>query len=316
MTTENAEQVNTNAAFLAGFDDEAGSTAEIIQDDKETESATEPKDEALAADTATVDEQAEPAETKTEEPNPLDTRLAAIEATIANIGSIKQGLDKLAGTVGGIGRTINELQSVQRNQPQGSPAAEGARKLELKLEKLSRDYPDIAEALNEDLRSVLSTQSQSIDSSAIQALIDQRVAEQAEQIRSEAKLELQRNRLDIKVPDWEKALGKVDDSGSVVRDAEGRFVPNEQFNAWFSAKPVEFRNEFANTSSADFLATAINQFKNDIAARTESKRTQQQNQSNRLAEAANPQGVVKAGGKSQSTRSAFLQGFEEGPRSA
>jgi hypothetical protein len=187
-----------------------------------------------------------------------DDETAALKARVAEFSSLKSGLDTLAGTVGGLKRTLLQLQEIQKNSAPQSAAARGALKLEAAMVKeLAEDYPDIAEKLLPALERIVGA------AGPAPAASDEVIALREKVSSMEEKMEKRELRaLSRAHPNWETNLvGAKDEYGEVIRNSDGQVVPSRAYVQWLGTKSPEFRKEFTNTDDADFVAAGLTEFK-------------------------------------------------------
>lgn len=241
----------------------------------------------------------------------LEERLAAIEA---NFPAVKQGLDSLAGRVGGINRTLQE----RLNQITTSPQATAAMKVTAdKLKKLSADYPELAASLAEDLSEILSSVPRATAAPSLDPAL-------VEEIKHSVLMETERKALGREHPNWEQDIALKDEMGRALRDPSGRYIPSQVFIEWLNSKPDTFKNAFMGGIDADFLSNGLKDFKAYRSARqgqvpaqpapTASPASAAQapgNKQARLAAAITPRGVsAPVGTASLSEDDAFVSGFK------
>lgn len=274
MTTEDQGTTTTDDseddALMAGFNAEQG--IEPAQD-----TAIPAQQAAVDAFAAEVDgdepkEEPKPEATETKVETAFNDltqdEKQSLRALLAESGSLKQGLDKLAGTVGGINRTLLNLQAVQRTAPQGSAAAEGARKLEDAIraaleEEVGSEYPELAPRLIKGLtKAFAGTTGQQPAAPAVD--VDGIV----QQVEARVEESVNRRILAKAHPNWEADLALKDETGAPVKGADGKYLPSPFFKTWIGGKDDDFKRKFMETNDADFLADAISDFKTFRTAQT------------------------------------------------
>lgn len=245
-----AEELAMTGAFDAIRGNETPATAQAAADAFIAE-----VDKDVAAEPVANEKPTETAQAAVEAlPN---DEIAALKARVAEFGSLKSGLDKLAGTVGGINRTLMQLQKIQSDAPQGSLAATAARKVEAAMMKeLAEDYPDIAEKLLPAFERIAGAAAPAAANEDVTALRTRLEA-------AEARLEKRELRELSKVhPDWDTNLiAAKDEYGEPMRNAEGKVIPSRAFTQWLASKPEEFRTEFMVADDASFVADGLTDFK-------------------------------------------------------
>jgi hypothetical protein len=260
VTTEAAVAVATpqddEAAFMAGYSATSGESAQETEPAAEKSAADTFVDEVNATEAAVP---AEPAAIASVPDTLTPEEIVAMRAVAAHFGSVRQGLDKLSGTVGGMNRTLISLQDIQRQQPSGSPAAEGARKMEEAIktameETVGEQYPELTPRLIEGLTKVFGATAQAaappIDVAAIEERLTASMGDRME-----------RRLLARAHPNWEASLAEKDAQGQPIKAADGKYVPSESFVAWLGTKDESYRTTFMSTNDADFLSSALDDFK-------------------------------------------------------
>ena len=261
MTTEDTQATDDNTeddALLAGFNETQGieETTQATAVPADTQAAMDEFLGEVEGEPAAVVEQVTEAQVETAFNDLTQEEKTGLRALLSESGSLKQGLDKLAGTVGGINRTLQQLQAVQRTAPQGSAAAEGARKLEdairAELEKaVGGEYPELAPRLIEGLTKAFSgataqPAAPSVDVDAITESVEARVEER-----------MNRKALAKAHPNWEAELALKDETGAPVKGPDGKYLISPAFKAWVATKEEGFGQKFMETNDADFVSDAI-----------------------------------------------------------
>jgi hypothetical protein len=247
--------------------------------------------------------------------------VAEWRAMKAAFPSVKQGLDSIAGRLGGMNRVIQELQHARQTQPQGSPAVARAERIAAdQLKKLSADYPELASALADDLTEILSAPQSQAATQKIDVEAINRNAEHAAVSRVEKRM------LDRAHPNWEADIALKDELGRPLRDQSGRYIPSQTFVEWLQSKPENFRQAFIGAVDSDFLSSGLTDFKEFRAQRLGQGSALPTRQSSpapsaaptpaaskqaRLAAAITPQGRTSSvGSAALSEDDAFTAGFQ------
>lgn len=267
-------------------------TPEPSDDDDQTQTATD----APPAPAETDDSAKKPTAQTPPATNPLEgvpaDQLRALVELAPEVQRLRKGLDSVAGQVGGINRLLKELQSVSASQPQGSPAAAAAQKIEANLlEHLSADYPELAEALAKDLSKVLATAAPSgatVDESKLEEIVGKRLAAATEDVHRRVRLELAQERVYEVHPNWEADIAAKDASGKPIMTPDGKYRASQEFLQWFGAKDDGFRREFESTDSPTFLIKALTEFKEYRAAAQKARAQKRQ----RLEAGVTPRGAT------------------------
>jgi hypothetical protein len=249
----------------------------------------------------------------------LEQRLAALESSFP---SFRQGLDSVAGRLGGMNRVLQELREVRASQPQGSAAAAVQKIAVTQLKNLSSDYPELAKAFADDLNEILSAP---LGSSPATPQVDvEAIAQRAEH---SAIVRLERRLLDREHPNWDADIALKDEMGRPLRDPSGRYLPSPVFVDWLKSKPEPFRQAFVGGIDSDFLSSGLKDFKEFRASRQGQGSAQPAHSSGpaqaaqapassskqaRLAAAITPRGSSSgvAGSAALTEDDAFLSGFK------
>jgi len=267
VTTEDTQTTTTDEesednALLAGFNETQGieETTQATAVPADTQAAMDEFLGEVEGEPAAVVEPVTDAQVETAFNDLTQEEKTGLRALLSESGSLKQGLDKLAGTVGGINRTLQQLQAVQRTNPQGSAAAEGARKLEESIraaleEEVGGEYPELAPRLIKGLTKAFSgataqPAAPSVDVDAITESVEARVEER-----------MNRKALAKAHPNWEAELALKDETGAPVKGSDGKYLISPAFKAWVATKEEGFGQKFMETNDADFVSDAITEFK-------------------------------------------------------
>ena len=206
-------------------------------------------------------DQAPPVQSQPQRREPtIEERIAAIEASNR---SLRQGVDSVAGRLGGI------HQQIQRNEQRQPPHDAQQSNVRLaqkitadRLKRVNEDYPGLAESLASDLNELITATPADgaappqIDIEAIQS-----AAEYAAVSRVERRL------LNRDHPQWEVDIALKDELGRPLRDASGRYLPSPVLLEWLDTKPEHFRSQFSGAVDADFLSSCLREFKEYRATR-------------------------------------------------
>jgi hypothetical protein len=258
---------DSDADMEAGFAAVRGAPAQM----------TDPAPAAPVESKAEAEPAAEPADPK----EPQKDELRALIASIVTeaITPIQGSMRNIAGNVGGLKSELQRLANVQRTHPDGSAAAEGARKAsELILKRVAENYPELSKDLAADLSEALGAAQAAPDAAAIEQIVEKKVSQRETQLAAET--------LDVVRPNWKLDIAARDAAGNPVMDDAGRIVPGKAFMDWLGTKGDDFRRTFWTTNSIRFLAGAVDEFKatqQDVAKPRENKQA-------RLAAAVTPVG--------------------------
>lgn len=308
---ESAEDADLMAGFTAvAGEPEAAPAATATDDDPtpaqaaadafadELDGAPEEKTEQqqAAEEATTAAAQAALGSMSDDEINTLRKRLG-----LESIDSLKQGLDNLAGRVGGINRVLQSIQSIGRDAPQGSATATAAAKFNrLVLKELSEfknlesEYPDLAQHIAPVLDRVIEATANAAakDAQPNDVVMGELRRLQEREFKREARA------VERAVPNWQAEIAEKNAQGNPVKNDKGQYVPSQKFVEWFKAQPAEFRDEFWNGTDADVVIEGVTQFRQYASsaptpapapapAPAAATRSKQQ----RLAAAATPSGM-------------------------
>lgn len=234
------EAAAEDAAFAAAFNEQRGQSEEPAVEP--VEPAVEPAVEPVEP-VEPVAEQEPQAET----PKAVLAGLTEEQITqaLARVSQQQMTIDKLGGRIGQL------MQQVEKLKDQPRTAAE-QRSFDLKLEKLGQTFPELAEILREDLKSI------SVAPVAEQPAQQTFTAEDVDRIVSEklGTFKVQQERaLEVKVlgsvhPDWEQVIRTP--QFALWRDnviADGKELMESENAAYISRKLTEFKDWVKATTS-------------------------------------------------------------------
>lgn len=250
-------QQEASASLAAGFNK--------VRGDQPPAETPEP----TAAPAAPTEEQAP--ET-TPEPTPQPTAApeeefldgmskSQVKELLARVPDQAKAIEKLHGKIGELVRTIKQSQPAAEQ-----PGSEGAPARRLQADALKRlqvDYPDIAEALAEDLSALMPTTT-APDPKQFAETVQQMVAKGLE----EGAHKTERKLLSRAHPDWEKTIHTPD------------------FKLWLEALPDPEQEEFNSSWESDVVGGFLDKFK----THRESLAKQRQRSNARLEAAVVPKG--------------------------
>ena len=182
------------AAFVKGFNDNYVPLDEKTHADETPEEVpAEPPVEPAPGET--------PAPVEPAEPPKLFAGLTEeqLQAALARSGTLQGTVDKMAGRIGQLMQQIEAL----RKSPPTTQAAQTA--LNLKLEKLSGSFPELAELLREDLQSLQApapTLVETPPTGITQEQFDAALAERLAQSQATIDEKIEMKVLSIAHPDW------------------------------------------------------------------------------------------------------------------
>lgn len=242
--------------------------------DTSTEQDAEPGISNADGSTGTVFEQKDPTTRE------LLSRIDQLQNTVRNIagnfGGLKSELQREL-------REISRLQQVREAEPQGSPAAEGARKTQqLILKRVKENWPDFADDLAADLSETIGAAKAAPTFNPME--IEQRVSQRVSQEVNTVEQRLSAETLEVLLPDWQATISTRDTNGNLVKDSTGRYIPSREFMSWLQSKGPDFEGQFWSTNSPKFLIGAIREFKSALDG------SKGNNKQARLKSAVVPQG--------------------------
>lgn len=247
---EPQQETSDDAAFEAGFN-----SAQGIEEEKQPE--VEPEPEPQEATFAGFKE------------SEIKEMFAAVEA-------LKQRESKIFGSMGALKQSVDSI----RNQQTTSAPVKFTPD---KLKRLSKEFPEIAQMLAEDL-------SEALPSSGPSATVnfDEMVEQKVQTRLSEASRALETRLLSMQHRDWQQV------------------VQSSEFTGWKETLPEEVKSELDNSWDATFIGEKISEFKEWKTKSTQVKQTNQQ----RLAAAVVPTRGTAAVKPAPSETDAFYAGFK------
>ena len=281
------------AAFEAAFHEQRQELDESHTDAPKAESATE---EAPAAE-----ETPPPAEgtlpTEVETPKAVLAGLTEEQVTqaLARVSQQQMTIDKLGGRLGQLMQTVESLKTQPRT-------VADQRSFDLKLEKLSEAFPELAEMLREDLKGIgagsgdapAQAQPQTFTADDVNKIVTEKLT--AFQQQQERGLEVRM--LSTAHPDWEQTIRTPQFAlwrDNVIED--GKALMESENAAFISLRLTQFKDWVKNTTSPVHQAPAP------------APHRQAPNQ--RLANAVMPRGqAVQAAPGPATEEDAFMAGFK------
>ena len=287
-TNQSAEELAAEeAAFNAAFKSTRGDEPEPVVEPEKVE-AKVPLGEG-----ETVNE--EVVEPTAAEPPKLIAGLTEeqVTAALSRAGALQSTVDKMAGRLGNLMQQIEALKAA----PPTTQAAQQS--LNLKLEKLSGQFPELANLLREDLSDLQQTQVASpapaapvgLTQEQFDAALNARLAGTTEQLTEQMEVKI----LSIQHPDWLELIKTPQFAlfrDNVLPAGVGAQLMASSDSAFISSKLTEFK-EWRAKSQAPAAPTPV------PAARK-----------NRLAQAVIPNGDRSAPRAPQTEEDAFLAGFK------
>lgn len=212
-------------------------------------------------------------DTKAEENDPpsvipgyTDKQLRALLSKAPEVETkMANEIRKLHGKIGEISGLIKQIQTAK-------PTYEGRKITASALKKISADYPDLAEALAEDLTSVYAPEKPPEPKGLSQEQQEARFNERLEQAKSKLQSEFQEELLTVRHKDWRKIVPP----GAPQHD---------EFKSWWYSLPEEKRRQY-DSPKAEITAEALDEFK----AISEKKKKVKETKDKRLEAAITPKG--------------------------
>ena len=201
--------------------------------------------------------------------------LADLKAKAAEIDKLKEREQRIYGTLGSLKQSIDQL----RNQPR--PSATAVQVTKANLSKLSEMFPEMADALAQDLNGVLHTGS--VDPAQFEQAVENRLNERLQQTQQMFETKV----LSVVHPDWRQ------------------IVPSEDFQRWKQNLPEEVRTELDNSWDAEFIGSKLSEFKDWKGKATQGQQAKQR----RLEAAITPRGNAQMPAPTEDD--AFLMGFKK-----
>lgn len=246
---EQKQQADDDAAFEAGFNAAAGQEPEEAP-------AVEPEPEPQEATFAGYKE-------------------SEIKEMFEAVAALKQRESKIFGSMGALKQTIDSL----RSQTQSAPV----KLTPDSLKRLSKEFPEIAQMLAEDLSEALPS-----GGAAAPVNVDDIVEQKVQTRLSEASRALETRLLSMQHRDWQQV------------------VQSPEFTGWKETLPEEVKTELDNSWDATFIGEKLSEFKEWRTKSTQVKQTNKQ----RLAAAVAPTRGTATVRPAQTETDAFYAGFK------
>jgi len=223
-----------------------------------------------------------------------------VSAALARNATIQTTVDKMAGRIGQLMQQIEQLKTA----PSVAPATQQA--LDLKLEKLSAAFPELAEILREDLKSAqgapVATSNAVTQPSIAQADFDALVSQ-----RVSAAIASQDEKTEVKIltalhPDWPTVIRSPEFAvfrENVLPPGMGKTLMESEDSAFISQKLTEFKKWHAE--STKLPSADPEQIPDPTPLPSPQK--------NRLANAVRPTGAATVVNGIATEEDAFLSGF-------
>ena len=294
VRSEEEEQAEA-LAFAASFNAERGIESKP-EPDTPAPAGTETPDTPAPAGTETL-ETPTPAGTETPGAEPEPQKLIAglteeqIAAALSRSGALQSTIDKMAGRLGSL---MQQIESLKANPPTTQVAQQA---LDLKLEKLSAQFPELANLLREDLSTLQQAQAASPAPSGLtqeqfDAALNARLAGATEQLTEQMEAKI----LTIQHPDWLEIIKTPQFAlfrDNVLPPGVGQQLMSSSDSTFISAKLTEFKEWRAKSQAPAPAKPAIPPARQS-----------------RLAQAVIPNGDRSAPKAPQTEEDAFIAGFK------
>ena len=242
-----------DAAFAAAFNETRGESAAAGETLPAEPVADEPAAEAVGEGEAEVP--AEETPTTEAEPAKLFAGLTEeqLQAALARSGSLQTAVDKMAGRIGQLMQQIEGL----RATPPTTQAAQQA--LDLKLEKLSAAFPELASMLREDLQGLQGgvANQQALAPAApagiTQEQLDAALAERLNQAQASMQEKMEVKVLSVLHPDWLTVIKSPQFAlwrDNVLGPVTGKQLMESEDSAFISQYLTQFKNWREQSSAA------------------------------------------------------------------
>lgn len=293
--TQEQVQADSTAAFERGFDAGRG--------------VSPPVEKPAEAVPATVEGEVKPEPVVEAQPDPWEgvapkvkAELESVSSRLASVDAIAHDLKSLQGRYGHISKSLDELKAAGKAAT--TAVADAPTKAQIdqahsseKWKQLKEDYPDWADAMDERLAALPSTQAPAVDVEAIAARIRAEVEEETgKKLQGVEERAVEFAVTTIKYPGWKAT------------------VKTPEWKAWFAAQPPEVRALEDSSSASDAIKlldsfTAAQQAAKKAADAAAKKKAEQEANDKRLKGALTPQGSVSASPHTLDDADAFERGY-------
>lgn len=296
-TVRSEEEEKAEAlAFAASFNAERG-----IESKPEPDTPAAEPEAAAAVGTETPETVAAAAagtETPGVEPEPQKLIAGLTEeqiaAALSRTGALQSTIDKMAGRLGSL---MQQIEALKANPPTTQVAQQA---LDLKLEKLSAQFPELANLLREDLSTLQQAQAASpapaapsgLTQEQFDAALNARLAGATEQLSEQMEAKI----LTIQHPDWLEIIKTPQFAlfrDNVLPPGVGQQLMSSSDSTFISAKLTEFKEWRARSQAPAPTKPAIPPARQS-----------------RLAQAVIPNGDRSAPKAPQTEEDAFIAGFK------
>lgn len=214
--------------------------------------------------------------------------------------NVNAQLQKITGKMGEFNRTIQEVRQLHAS---GRPVEQTAA-LKIASDMLKRTrgvFPELAEAIAEDLNGIFAAPSQKQGTSPAQpnqGLTQEQMAKLIESRISEATVPMQRSYeaklLTLRHPDWQDVAKTPD------------------FRLWADTLPTEDKSQLFDSEDALYIAEKLDAYKAFRKQQTAQTTTNKENSRRRLEQAVTPtSGATQSRAPVQTEEDAFLTGFAQ-----
>ncbi len=244
MADVNAEPSlqDAEAALNAGFEEDANSTGSTTATPANTGTSTEAQ--STTTDTGNTDATSTPAEPPPKYVQLTETELETLRARGKLVEEIRDStakqFDTAFGKMGAFQQVLNQLkEQLQRGN--------GLQPLEISkddLAQLKEQYPDLAEVIAADLKTVFGkARGGSVNQEQLDEIVQKRVDAAIPTLEAQVIRKWEMKALKKEVPDWEGV------------------VKSKEFNEWYRQQPVEYQQGTRDSEEAQVVIDVINDFR-------------------------------------------------------
>lgn len=274
--TPAGEASSDEQAFLAGFNGDESSEPTKA---KPSETVAQAADSVDGAGGEPVAAQAAEPTNPEAATDPASYTPEQVRELIDTVRGMQQRESKVFGTLGAIKQQIDAMKA----QPSVAPAAIAV--TADKLKRLSKEFPEMAAMLAEDLSEVMVGNSQAPSLDKINEIVTHRVNEGLTETTQKLEVKL----LTILHPDWRTVAA------------------TPEFDAWKRAQPADVQQQLDDGWDSEYLGKKLTEFKASKARAEQARQTSRQ----RLQAATVPSGNQHVR-RAPTDEEAFLEGWNSG----
>ena len=311
-TDADASLVDAEAALSAGFEESATPTTTPTETPATQGAQTETPAGSAANEAPPAAASTDAAAATPKYVQLTEEEAATLRSRAQMVDEIQASMNKQFGTafgkMGGFERTLKQLQD-QLQQGNGLQPIELSRD---DLAQLKEQYPDLADAIAADLKTVLGkTRGPGVNPEQLQSLVQQHFDALLPSVEATVTRRLEVKQLNKAVPDWEATLKSAD------------------FGTWFAAQPADYQSRSRASEESDVVVGVIKDFRaaqeaaskaaadakaapDKAAAEAKQRRDAAQTRSQQLAAAVQPQGAGGHGPGPATAMDEFMSGFATG----